>query len=165
MFLQTSALGQGLDNGYGLIGAIQSKDRRYLEYVDGSIMHNGQFYDVSAQYFGDVYGTGGNLADCLMINSTGNVGQCDGNAAKILCEKYIDMDTIMCLGKTTLVQNIQFNTSTKLNFLKNYYPSMCLEHCRALDDINYAIVDQASTAMTRLQDTHLPETSNYRTIE
>ena len=128
-------------------------------------MHNGQFYDVSAQYFGDVYGTGGNLADCLMINSTGNVGHCNGIAANILCEKYIDMDTMMCLRKPTLVQNVQLNASTKLNFLLNYYPSMCLEHCRALDGMNYAVVDQASTVVPRFQDTHLPETSNYRTIE
>jgi len=42
----------------GLIGAFQSADRRYLEYVDGSIMNDGSFSDVGSHFFGDVYGTG-----------------------------------------------------------------------------------------------------------
>ena len=51
----------------GMIGGVASEDRRYIEYVDGSIMADGFFYDVSGQFFGDVYNTGVNIANCLMI--------------------------------------------------------------------------------------------------
>ena len=54
---QNSLFNNGL-NYNGLIGAFQSADRRYLEYVDGSIMNDGSFSDVGSHFFGDVYGTG-----------------------------------------------------------------------------------------------------------
>ena len=43
------------------IGAFQTPDRRYLEYVDGSLMNDGLFNDVGMTFFGDVYGTGENV--------------------------------------------------------------------------------------------------------
>ena len=49
IFFQTSALGQGFDNFYALIGGFQTQDRRYLEYVDGSSMFDGLFYDADGQ--------------------------------------------------------------------------------------------------------------------
>jgi hypothetical protein len=66
IFFKTSSLGLGnIVN--GLIGGVASDDRRYIEYVDGTIMADGNFYDVSGQFFGTVYDTGVNIANCLMI--------------------------------------------------------------------------------------------------
>jgi hypothetical protein len=126
-----------------MIGGVQTADRRYLEYADGSIMADGNFYDANTQLFGDVYGTGGNIATCLTIDPSGNIQRCA--TANVLCEKYLVKDTIMCLDKINLDQNIQLDSSTALTLPVNFYPSMCIEHCRATDGqtFNYAIVDQA----------------------
>ena len=50
-----------------MIGAFQSGDRRYLEYVDGSIMNDGSFSDVPSNFFGDVYGTGKTIFSMKML--------------------------------------------------------------------------------------------------
>ena len=50
------------------IGAFQTPDRRYLEYVDGSLMNDGLFNDVGMTFFGDVYGTGENVFKLFYSN-------------------------------------------------------------------------------------------------
>ena len=84
--------------------------------------------------------------------SDGNIRQCLNSNANIMCEKYLVQDTIMCLNKTTLSQNVLQNASTTLAFPVYFYPSMCIEHCRAIDGQTYAIVDESScTCATKLQ--------------
>ena len=46
--LQNSAIGQGSAM-YGLIGAIQTQDRPYIDYVDGTIMADGTFNSPTQQ--------------------------------------------------------------------------------------------------------------------
>ena len=85
------------------------------------------------------------------LRSDGNIRQCLNSNANIMCEKYLVKGTIMCLNKTTLSQNIATNASTTLAFPVNFYPSMCIEHCRAIDGQTYAIVDESScTCATKL---------------
>jgi hypothetical protein len=40
-----------MGNFYGLIGAFQTNERRYIDYVDGSIMTDGYMNSVSNQVF------------------------------------------------------------------------------------------------------------------
>jgi hypothetical protein len=61
-----------------------------------------------------------------------------------MCEKYLLKDTIMCIDKSTLSQNIVQNFSTTLAIPANIYPSMCIEHCRAIEGQTYAIVGHIS---------------------
>jgi len=67
----------------------------------------------------------------------------NGNA-NIMCEKYLLKDTIMCIDKATISQNIVQNFSTTLAIPANIYPSMCIEHCRAIEGQTYALVGQIS---------------------
>jgi hypothetical protein len=55
---QTSASGQGFDNFYALVGAFQTQDRRYLDFVDGFAMFDGNFADAGTQV--------GHLEFCLL---------------------------------------------------------------------------------------------------
>jgi hypothetical protein len=41
-----------------IVGAFQTPDRRFLEYVDGSMMTDGIFYDWDQTFYSDIYGTG-----------------------------------------------------------------------------------------------------------
>jgi hypothetical protein len=72
---QGTALTQGLTGYKGVIGAFQTIENTFLEYVDGSIMADGNFYDVSGQAFGAIYGGGWNT-DCMAIDTNGNVQRC-----------------------------------------------------------------------------------------
>ena len=46
--IQNSAIGQGSAM-YGLIGAIQTQDRPYIDYVDGTVMADGTFNSPTQQ--------------------------------------------------------------------------------------------------------------------
>jgi len=61
-----------------LIGAFPNQDRRYVEYVDGSIMTDGYFADVKEHFFGDLYSTNKNSSTYLMITIDGNIYPCLG---------------------------------------------------------------------------------------
>ncbi len=44
-----------MGNFYGLIGAFQTNERRYIDYVDGSIMTDGYMNSVSNQVFKELH--------------------------------------------------------------------------------------------------------------
>jgi hypothetical protein len=94
------------------VGAFQTIDRRYLDFVDGSIMTDGNFNTVLNQFFGSLYGTGVNTLSCLAINSGGNIERC--TRANVLCEKTLVKDTMLCLNNTSLPGYIVLNTSSTI---------------------------------------------------
>lgn len=110
-----------------LIGAFQSTDNTYLQYVDGSIMPDGLFSDAVGQNFGQVYGGGFNT-DCFMIGAAGSVQRCSN--ANILCEKKLVKDSKLCLAKGSLATSLNLNTSTSITISQRYKSSMCIEYCR-----------------------------------
>jgi hypothetical protein len=111
-----------------MIGAFQTPDRRYLEFVDGSLMTDGFFSSVSSQFFGTVYGTGTDNIACLMINPSGNIERC--TSANVLCEKKLIKDTLMCLDKTNLTGLMVYNALSEINVPLRLTASMCIEYCR-----------------------------------
>ena len=121
-------MGQGLSNHYGLIGAFQTPDRRYLEYVDGSLMTDGFFSSVADQFFGGLYGTGADTFSCLMINPSGNIEIC--TSANVLCEKKLIKDSLMCLDNTDLTSLMVYNASSEITIPLRFTASMCIEYCR-----------------------------------
>ena len=114
----------------GLIGAFQSTDNTYLQYVDGSIMTDGLFSDAFGQNFGQVYGGGFNT-DCFMIDTAGSVQRCSN--ANILCEKKLVRDSKLCLTKTSLATSLNLNASTAITISQHYKSSMCIEYCRGTE--------------------------------
>lgn len=104
----------GIHSNKGLIGAVPTGLTRSLEYVDGSIMTDGHFSDVSHTWIADlVYGT--KNPDCFVINGDGNVESCekkcrDGNGNmnmycdQVICEKTLaPKDKSLCLDKSATV--------------------------------------------------------------
>jgi hypothetical protein len=107
---QTSVIGQNVAM-YGLVGALQTIDRRYIDFVDGS------FNSVSGQFFGTLYGTGSNVFACLMIDGSGNIERCSN--ANVICEKTLVKDTQLCLKQTDLPSYISLNSSTTIQLPSN----------------------------------------------
>ena len=97
----------------GLVGAVPTGLTRFLEYVDGSMMSDGNFSDASGTWIGDIlYGT--QSTDCFMINKDGNVGNCDEQCVNengqsmqcepVLCEKVLTpQDKSLCLDKAAVI--------------------------------------------------------------
>ena len=137
-------MGQGFTNYYGMIGAFQTPDRRYLDFVDGSIMTDGFFNSVAGQFFNNVYGTRVDIASCLMINPDGNIQAC--GSANVLCEKKLIKETLMCLDKTNLTGIMIYNASSQITVPFRFTASMCTEYCRgnATTGYQYAIVSQST---------------------
>jgi hypothetical protein len=113
---QTSVLGQNVAM-YGLVGALQTIDRRYIDFVDGSILTDGSFNSVSGQFFGSLYGTGSNVFSCLMIDGSGNIERC--SSANVICEKTLVKDTQLCLKQSDLPSYISLNSSTTIQLPSN----------------------------------------------
>ena len=105
-------LAQGAGPLTGLVGAFETTDRRYIDFVDGSIMTDGYFNSVLNQFFGTLYNTGVNPFTCLAINSGGNIEVC--TSTNVLCEKTLIKDTMLCLNSTDLPEYIVLNTSTTI---------------------------------------------------
>jgi hypothetical protein len=120
----------------GLIGAIQSNERSYLEYFDGSFMTDGSFFDVSGTPFGSVYG-GGYPSVCFMISETGNVVAC--TKANVLCEKNLVKDLRMCLNKTSQGGGVTINATFSVTFPQKFSARICIEYCRGIADFQVTI--------------------------
>lgn len=89
---------QGLVNDYGLVGAKLTGLTRYLEYVDGTAMYQGYFYDNLQRTMGNVC-NGNKTGQCFIIDNSGSIKECPNGKSSIICEKKIDdMDSI-CLDK------------------------------------------------------------------
>ena len=114
----------------GLIGVFQSPERTYLEYIDGSIMADGSFYDVSGTFFGAVYG-GGNPSSCFMITATGDVSGC--TKANAFCEKSLVKDLRMCLNNTSQ-GGVVVNATFSVTFPQRFSARNCIEYCRGMAD-------------------------------
>ena len=122
-----------------LIGAFQSQDRRYIEYVDGSIMTDGYFYDVRGQFFSDLYSTNQNGSRYLIITTDGNIYPSSGGFA--LCEKSLIKDLAMCLGSSNLQANIRLNVSSTVAIVSHNSASICIEYCRGWSNQSYAVLN------------------------
>ena len=97
----------------GLVGAVPTGLTRFVEYVDGSIMADGNFSDASGTWIGDIlYGT--QPSDCFMIDEDGNVGNCGTQCVdeigvsmqceQVLCEKVlVPQDKSLCLDKGSVI--------------------------------------------------------------
>ena len=78
-----------------LIGAVFNKESRYVDYVDGSIMYDGTFHDVSKTKI-DIMpaGTSETHEDtCIGLDNQGNVKICKGSPDKSIisvCEIGLD---------------------------------------------------------------------------
>jgi len=129
---------QTYNNFQALIGAFQSQDRRYIEYVDGSLMTDGFFSDVRGQFFGKLYSTNQNGSTYLMIKPDGNIYPCDGGFA--LCEKSLIKDLTMCIDSKNLQTNMNVNTSSSINILSHNSAAICIEYCRGWSDQSYAVL-------------------------
>ena len=139
----------GYKNFQALIGAFQSQDRRYIEFVDGSIMNDGYFSDVDGHFFGDLYSTDNNAIQYLMINTDGNINRCSGGFA--LCEKSLIKDLTMCLGSNSLQSSIDLNTSTTIAIWSHNSAAVCIEFCRGWFNQSYAVLNnKVCTCGTRL---------------
>jgi len=139
-------LGQGFTNYYGMIGAFQTPDRRYLDFVDGSIMTDGFLNSVAGQFFNTVYGTGTDIASCMMINPDGNIQGC--GSANVLCEKKLIKETLMCLDKTNLTGIMLYNSSSEITVPFRFTASMCTEYCRGNDTTGYQYAIVSETTCT-----------------
>ena len=148
-FFKSSEVMQGYNNSQALIGAFQSQDRRYIEFVDGSIMTDGYFSDVDGHFFGDLYSTDNNAATYLMISTDGNIYPCLGGFP--LCEKSLIKDLTMCLGSNNLQSNIDLNTSSAIAIWSHNSAAVCIEYCRGWFNQSYAVLNnKVCTCGTRL---------------
>ena len=61
------------------------------------------------------------VAQCLMIDDTGNVKQCVNNKANVLCEMHLAPDDRqLCLDKTIATSSITLNSSTEIEMHVRY---------------------------------------------
>ena len=130
---------QGYKTFQALLGIFHNLDRRYVEYVDGSIMADGFFNDVKGQFFSDIYSTNQNVSTSFMIASDGNIFK--GSTALILCEKSLIKDLSMCIQSSNLQTNIAVNTSTSINILNRNSAALCIEYCRGWSNQSYAVLN------------------------
>jgi hypothetical protein len=143
-----------------LIGAFQSQDRRYIEYVDGSLMTDGFFSDVSGKFFGKLYSTNQNGSTYLMIKPDGNIYPCYGGFP--LCEKSLIKDLTMCIDSKNLQTNMNVNTSSSINIWSHNSAAICIEYCRGWSDQSYAVLNtKACTCGTNVMfDSNILESAN-----
>ena len=68
--------GTALSSNKALIGAVASGNTRFLEYVDGTIMTDGHFSDVSNTWIGDIIKSSGNsITNCFRIDKDGMINK------------------------------------------------------------------------------------------
>ena len=71
----------------------------------------------------------GNVFDCLMINTDGNIQSC--SSANILCEKTLQKDTRLCLSQSSLSTSVALNSTTTISLMSYATLGTCMEYCRA----------------------------------
>ena len=131
--------GTALSSNKALIGAVASGNNRFLEYVDGSIMTDGHFSDVSNTWIGDILTSSGNrIVNCFRMDKDGIVSKCtnkcltqNGHSTlceEVICEKAIaPKDKALCLDKdNTIPSKITLDNSYDIDIpVSNYYVHPC----------------------------------------
>lgn len=130
---------QSFSDVQALIGAFQSQDRRYIEYVDGSIMTDGYFSDVDGHFFGDLYSTNQNTETYFTISTDGNIYP--SSQGFVLCEKSLIKELTMCLESNNLPSNIVLNSSSSIAIWSHNSAAICIEYCRGWFNQSYAVLN------------------------
>ena len=126
--------GTALSSNKALIGAIASGNTRFLEYVDGTIMTDGHFSDVSNTWIGDIIKSSGNsITNCFRMDKDGIVSKCtkkcltqdghDVQCEEVICEKAIaPKDKALCLDRdNTIPSKITLDDSYDIDIpVSNY---------------------------------------------
>ena len=105
-------------------------------------MTDGIFIDNSNTTFSDVYGSG-DTTDCFVMNAENKITErCQ--TATILCEKYLNDDSHVCLSKNILDSYVTVNDTTEIHMSKQVISSgLCIQYCRGLGNhYSYVIVDE-----------------------
>ena len=148
---------QGYKTFQALVGIFQNQERRYVEYVDGSLMTDGFFNDVKGQFFSDIYSTDQNTSNHFMITMDGNIYRSQG--ALILCEKSLIKDLAMCIQSSNLQSNGAMSTSSSIKISTHNSASLCIEYCRGQFNQSYAVLNTkvCSCANSIMFDPKMPE--------
>ena len=117
-----------------MIGAVLTAHTRFLEYVDGSIMTDGHFSDVSNTWIGDlIISSGNDIINCFTLNKDGNVEKCSKKCLaltghsraceEVICEKAIaPKDKALCLdADNTVPSKITLDNSVDIDIPVSTY--------------------------------------------
>ncbi len=112
-----------------VIGAQQSYDSTFLEYMDGTIMADGHFADVGSSRFSSAY-TAYPYKSCIKFQDDGNIGTC--SLATVVCEKNLIEDAMMCINKADLDSVLTVNTSSVIGNIPSDFMSAqkCIQYCQ-----------------------------------
>ncbi len=113
------------------IGALQSYDALFMEYMDGTIMADGHFADAADSRFDNAY-TNYPSENCMELRDDALVRDCA--YAAVVCEKNLIEDAMMCIDKNEIDNVLTVNVSSLLSFsgiLTTFRSAQkCIEYCR-----------------------------------